>query len=70
MSHENSSRRPRYLFVTGRLAEFALRRLLDELAPAWWFHGRGRRLADLRGRAHDTEMGCPASGNSRRESTA
>jgi dihydropteroate synthase len=24
---------PRYLFVTGRLAEFALRRLLDELAP-------------------------------------
>jgi dihydropteroate synthase len=24
---------PRYLFVTGRLAEFALRRVLDELAP-------------------------------------
>ncbi len=32
MDHENSSHRPRYLFVTGRLAEFALRRLLDELA--------------------------------------
>jgi dihydropteroate synthase len=26
-------RRPRILFVTGRLAEFALRRVLDELAP-------------------------------------
>ena len=25
--------RPRYLFVTGRLAEFALRQVLDELAP-------------------------------------
>ena len=25
--------RPCYLFVTGRLAEFALRRMLDELAP-------------------------------------
>ena len=25
--------RPRYLFVTGRLAEFALRRMLDRLAP-------------------------------------
>lgn len=32
MSHENSSRRPRYLFVTGRLAEFALRQVVDELA--------------------------------------
>src|SRR5688500_18655448 len=26
--------RPRVLFVTGRLAEFALRQVLDELAPA------------------------------------
>src|SRR4051812_41833380 len=25
--------RPRYLFVTGRLAEFALRQVLDDLAP-------------------------------------
>ena len=25
---------PRILFVTGRLAEFALRQVLDELAPA------------------------------------
>ena len=24
---------PRFLFVTGRLAEFALRQVLDELAP-------------------------------------
>jgi dihydropteroate synthase len=29
---------PRYLFVTGRLAEFALRRMLDELAPRAGFH--------------------------------
>ena len=29
---------PRYLFVTGRLAEFALRRVLDELAPQAGFH--------------------------------
>ena len=27
------SDRPRFLFVTGRLAEFALRQVLDELAP-------------------------------------
>lgn len=33
MNHENSTHPPRYLFVTGRLAEFALRRILDELAP-------------------------------------
>ncbi len=33
MNHENSTHRPRYLFVTGRLAEFALKRMLDELAP-------------------------------------
>ncbi len=33
MDQENSTHRPRYLFVTGRLAEFALRRILDELAP-------------------------------------
>jgi dihydropteroate synthase len=32
-SHNPGNRRPRYLFVTGRLAEFALRRVLDELAP-------------------------------------
>jgi dihydropteroate synthase len=30
---DNSTHRPRYLFATGRLAEFALRRILDELAP-------------------------------------
>lgn len=29
----DTSRPPRYLFVTGRLAEFALRRMLDDLAP-------------------------------------
>ena len=29
---------PRYLFVTGRLAEFALRRVLDDLAPRAGFH--------------------------------
>jgi dihydropteroate synthase len=29
---------PRYLFVTGRLAEFALRRMLEELAPRAGFH--------------------------------
>jgi dihydropteroate synthase len=33
VSGESTSRHPRYLFVTGRLAEFALRRLLDDLAP-------------------------------------
>ena len=33
MAHQQSTDRPRYLFVTGRLAEFALRRMLDELAP-------------------------------------
>jgi dihydropteroate synthase len=32
MPHEAGSRRLRYLFVTGRLAELALRRQLDELA--------------------------------------
>jgi dihydropteroate synthase len=30
---KNSTHPPRYLFVTGRLAEFALRKMLDELAP-------------------------------------
>ena len=30
---ERHADRPRYLFVTGRLAEFALRQVLDELAP-------------------------------------
>ena len=29
----NTNRRPRLLFVTGRLAEFALRQVLEELAP-------------------------------------
>jgi dihydropteroate synthase len=33
VNHENSTHPPRYLFVTGRLAEFALRRILDDLAP-------------------------------------
>jgi dihydropteroate synthase len=33
VGHESSTDRPRYLFVTGRLAEFALRRVLDDLAP-------------------------------------
>ena len=33
MNHETGADRPRYLFVTGRLAEFALRQVLDELAP-------------------------------------
>ena len=33
MNYENATHRPRYLFVTGRLAEFALRRILDELVP-------------------------------------
>ena len=28
-----TNRLPRFLFVTGRLAEFALRQVLDELAP-------------------------------------
>ena len=33
MDDERRTLSPRYLFVTGRLAEFALRRLLDDLAP-------------------------------------
>jgi dihydropteroate synthase len=33
VSHETGVDRPCYLFVTGRLAEFALRQVLDELAP-------------------------------------
>lgn len=33
MSQPSESTPPRILFVTGRLAEFALRRVLDELAP-------------------------------------
>jgi dihydropteroate synthase len=32
-SETNLRDRPRYLFVTGRLAEFALRQVLDDLAP-------------------------------------
>jgi dihydropteroate synthase len=32
VNHDDTSGRPRYLFVTGRLAEFALRQLLDDLA--------------------------------------
>ena len=31
MNPDNCSHRPHYLFVTGRLAEFALRQLLDDL---------------------------------------
>lgn len=33
MAHDAGSDRPRLLFVTGRLAEFAVRQVLDELAP-------------------------------------
>jgi dihydropteroate synthase len=33
VNHENDAHRPRYLFVTGRLAEVALRRILNDLAP-------------------------------------
>lgn len=33
MAHDGGSDRPRLLFVTGRLAEFTLRQVLDELAP-------------------------------------
>jgi len=33
VNRESTTDRPRYLFVTGRLAEFALRQVLDELAP-------------------------------------
>jgi dihydropteroate synthase len=33
VEHDRSRDRPRYLFVTGRLAEFALRGVLDDLAP-------------------------------------
>lgn len=33
MAHEVGSDRPRLLFVTGRLAEFAVRQVLDDLAP-------------------------------------
>jgi dihydropteroate synthase len=33
LNHETTTDRPRYLFVTGRLAEFALRQILDDLAP-------------------------------------
>jgi hypothetical protein len=33
VNQETGADRPRYLFVTGRLAEFALRQVLDELAP-------------------------------------
>jgi dihydropteroate synthase len=37
VNHDDSSRCPRYLFVTGRLAEFALRQMLDGLASAAGF---------------------------------
>jgi dihydropteroate synthase len=40
MPPDTSTRRPCYLFVTGRLAEFALRRVLDELAPQVCFDAR------------------------------
>jgi dihydropteroate synthase len=33
VNQETRSNSPRYLFVTGRLAEFALRKMLDDLAP-------------------------------------
>jgi dihydropteroate synthase len=33
VDQETSSNTPRYLFVTGRLAEFALRKTLDDLSP-------------------------------------
>jgi dihydropteroate synthase len=33
VNQQSQTERPRYLFVTGRLAEFALRQLLDDLAP-------------------------------------
>ena len=51
------SDRPRILFVTGRLAEFALRQVLDDLAPRAGFVGRGRRPADLGGRPDDARSG-------------
>jgi len=38
VNHETGTDRPRYLFVTGRLAEFALRQVLEELAPRAGFH--------------------------------
>ena len=37
MNHQDHSSRPRYLFVTGRLAEFALRGILDGLAACATF---------------------------------
>ena len=39
---------PRYLFVTGRLAEFALRRMLEELAPRAGFHAEVAVVEDRR----------------------
>ncbi|RUL84314.1 DUF6513 domain-containing protein [Tautonia sociabilis] len=39
MSKSNERDRPRILFVTGRLAEFALRQVLDDLAPRAGFEG-------------------------------
>ncbi|WP_422925305.1 DUF6513 domain-containing protein [Singulisphaera sp. PoT] len=38
MGEDVGSDRPRLLFVTGRLAEFSLRQVLDELAPRAGFH--------------------------------
>ena len=61
---------PDILFVTGRLAEFALRQVLDDLRPAAGFDGRGRRPADLGRRPDDARSGSPGTWRSPPASTA
>ena len=62
MNHENEHvDRPRYLFVTGRLAEFALRQVLDELAPRAGFTAEVAVLPISVAALMTPEVGRPAS---------
>ena len=58
-----------YLFVTGRLAEFALRQVLDELAPRAGFAAEVAVLPISVAALDDAASGSPAISRSPREST-
>ena len=61
---------PRLLFVTGKLAETALRRTLAELAPRAGFDYERGRAADHRGRAGHDALDRPPSATYRTASSA
>ena len=58
----------RILFVTGRLAEFAIRQVLDELAPRAGFVSELAVLPISVAALDDAEVGRPAIWRSRRAS--